>query len=317
MIGKNLAANRGIAIPQVFPHEPVDMDLIRTYVEKADTYGYHSLWVQEQIIGSSANLEPISLLCYVAAITRHIRLGTAVAVATTRNPVHLAKQFSTLDQMSGGRVIVGIALGGCPHQYRLLGGTEERRVRHFLEGLEVMKALWERPRSDFSGHFWKLDGVAMEPKPVQRPHPPIWFGGRHPDALRRAVKYAEGWISAGSSSTEEFKSHVTIIREALEGSGRDPSTFAISKRVYLALDDDADRAERRLREWFGHHYGNANLAPRVSIWGGETRCEEGLQEVVDAGAQMLVLNPVFDHHEHLEALKPSSLSECSSPYLVS
>ena len=292
----------GIAIPQVFPDGPVDMGLVRAYVARAEELGYHSLWVQEEIIGGTPSLEPVSLLCYAAALTRRIRLGTAVVIATTRNPVLLAKELGSLDQMSGGRLIVGLALGGSRRHYPLLGGPSERRVRHFVEGLQVMKALWEQPRASYSGRFWTLDGESMEPGPVQTPHPPIWLGGRHPDGLRRAVRHADGWMGAGSTTTQEFTGHVDVIRRSLEESGRDPSTFPISKRVYVAVDDDDARAERRLRDWFGHRYGNADLASRVSVWGNSARCAEGIQEVVAGGAQMLLLNPVFDHMEHLEAL---------------
>ena len=292
----------GIAIPQIFPDGPVDMTLIRDYVERAELLGYHSLWVQEDIIGDTSSLEPINLLCYIAAVTQNIRLGTSVIVATTRNPVILAKEFSTLDQLSNGRLIIGISLGGRPNLYLILGGPTEKRVRHFVDSLNVMKALWEQSEAKYDGHFWTLDGEPMEPKPIQKPYPPLWFGGRNADGLRRAVRHGDGWMGAGSSSTEEFKSHVGIIRESLDAQGRDPSTFYISKRVYIALDDDEARAERRLREWFGQRYrGNSEMATSVSVWGSASRCLEGLAEIVEEGAQMIMLNPVFDHMEHLEA----------------
>ena len=268
------------------------MGLVRSYVKRAEEFGYDSLWVQEQIIGGPASLEPLSLLSYVAGVTQRIRLGTAVIVATTRNPVLLAKELSTIDQMSEGRLIVGIALGG----------PADRRVRHFEESVAVMKALWAQPRASFDGEFWKLNGEAMEPRPVQKPHPPLWFGGRHDAGLRRAARLADGWMGAGSTTTEEFKRHVGVLRDAIESRGRNASTFPISKRVYIALDDDEARAEGRLREWFGRRYGNADLGPRVSVWGDAQRCAGGLQEIVDGGAEMLMLNPMFDHMEHLEAL---------------
>ena len=292
----------GIAIPQVFPDEPVDMELVRDYGARAEALGYHSLWVQEQIVGPSTCLEPISLLCYVAAVTRTIRLGTAVVIATTRNPVVLAKELSTLDRMSNGRLIIGLGLGGRPRQSSLFSGPSERRVRHFVESLEVMKALWTQPRASYDGHFWRLDGETMEPKPAQKPHPPVWFGARHPDGLRRAVRHGDGWIGAGSTTTDQFRGHVEIIRDSLAAAGRDPATFPISKRVYVAIDDDEARAEGRLRQWSGHHFGKADMASQVSVWGSVPRCVEGLANIVEAGAQMLMLNPVFDHMEHLEAL---------------
>ncbi len=290
----------GIAVPQVFVDEPVDMGLAREFSRRAEALGYHSLWTQEQIIGATPVLEPISLLCHVAAVTETIGLGTAVVIASTRNPVHLAKQLATLDQMSGGRLIAGLALGGRRRQYALLGGPSERRVHHFTESVEVIRALWTEAKPRYDGHFWKLDGESIAPRPLQRPHPPIWMGGRHPNGLRRAARIADGWMGAGSTSTAEFRGHAAALREHLAERGRDG--FAVSKRVYVALDDDAERAERRLAHWFGERYGNAEMAARVSVWGGEQRCVDGLAEVVEAGAGMLMLNPVFDHMEHLEAL---------------
>ena len=290
----------GIAVPQVFVDEPVDMGLVREFSKRAEALGYHSLWTQEQIIGSTPVLEPISLLCHVAAVTSTIGLGTAVVIASTRNPVHLAKQLATLDQMSGGRLIAGLALGGRRRQYALLGGPSERRARHFTESVEVIRALWTEAKPTYDGHFWKLNGESIAPKPLQQPHPPIWMGGRHPDGLRRAARIADGWMGAGSTSTAEFRGHVAALRDHLAERGRD--AFAISKRVYVALDDDEDRAGRRLAHWFGERYGNAEMAARVCVWGGEQRCVDGLAEVVDAGAEMLMLNPVFDHMEHVEAL---------------
>ena len=303
----------GIAIPQVFTDGATDMGLIEAYVRRAEEMGYHSLWVQEQILGSSPSLEPINLLCYVAAVTRTIRLGTAVIIVTTRNPVILAKELSTLDVLCDGRLIIGLALGGRPGHYPLLGAPTERRVRHFVESLEVMEALWQEPRASYEGHFWQLDGDTMEPKPVQQPHPPIWFDGRNPDSLRRAVQRGQGWMGAGSTTTEQFREHVGVLRESLDAVGRDPGSFAISKRIYIALDDDEDRAEERLRRWFAARYGNADLASRVSVWGSEARCIDGLRAIVDAGAEMLMLNPVFDHMEHLEALHERIVPQLRKP----
>ena len=292
----------GISIPQVFPKGHIDVQLLRNYAAQAEKLGYHSLWVQEQIIGSSASLEPISLLNYIAAITDTISLGTAVIIITTRNPVLLAKELSTLDQISNGRLIVGLALGGKPEQYALLGASRNLRVRHFQNSLRIIKSLWAENIPHLEDLSQQFNGIAMEPKPLQNPHPPIWFGGRHPNALKRSVKQANGWIGAGSTTTEQFKHHVKLILRELADSQRDLETFTISKRVYLAIDDNEGRAENRLRKWFSHRYGNAEMASRVSIWGSASKCTEELTKIIQSGAQVLILNPVFDHWEHLETL---------------
>lgn len=296
-----LAVPLGIAAPQTFPDGEVDLDLIQRFAKQAEELGYHSIWVVEQLIGSTPTPEPVTFLTYLAAVTERIRLGSAVVIATTRNPALLAKQLGTVDVLSQGRLIVGTALGGRPWTYPIFGGPSERRVRHFTESIGVMKALWTQDRAEFKGEFWQLDGVPMSPKPVQKPHPPLWFGGRHPSGLRRAVRLADGFMGAGSTSTAQFRDHVSTISEELERRQRDPAEFPISKRVYIAIDDDVDRAKGRLTEWFGSWYGRAEMGAEVSVWGSVEMCIEGLQEVVDAGAEMLMLNPVFDYDEHLEA----------------
>ncbi len=292
----------GIAVPQVFFDEPTDMALVSRWAKKAEDLDYDSLWVQEGIVGPVPVLEPVTLLSYIAAITSRVRLGTSVMVAPLRNPVQLAKSLSSLDHISQGRLTVGLGLGGNRDDVVPFGISPERRVRRFVEIIDVMKALWTESAAQFHGEFWQLEGTQMEPKPVQKPHPPIWFGAREPQALRRAVRHADGWMGAGSSSTEQFVDGVSQVQAFLEESGRDPGTFAVSKRVYVALDNNEKRAETRLSEWFGRRYGNAEMASEVSVWGSADRCIEGLAKVTSAGAEMVLLNPAFDHMEHLDAL---------------
>jgi alkanesulfonate monooxygenase SsuD/methylene tetrahydromethanopterin reductase-like flavin-dependent oxidoreductase (luciferase family) len=140
----------------------------------------------------------------------------------------------------------------------------------------------------------------MQPKPVQKPHPPLWFGGHDPRALRRAAEMGDGFIGAGSASTATFADEVKTLRAILAERGR--AEFPIGKRVYLAVDRDRARAGKRLAEWFGAFYGKPELADAVSVWGDADACVAGLRAVVAAGASFLMLNPVFDELEQLEQL---------------
>jgi probable F420-dependent oxidoreductase len=293
----------GISVPQVFTETDVDIEFVRAFVKDAEALGYHSLWVQERIIGTANQLEPINLLSFLSGITKTIRLGTAVIVATTRNPFVLAKELTTLDHLSDGRLTLGLALGGNPSTYQLLGAPESHRVRHFMESLNIIKDFWTQERVSREGTFWNFRELSMMPMPVQKPRPPIWLGGRHPDALKRSVRHADGWMGAGSTSSKEFASHVKIVHDEMARLNVKPSDFHISKRCYIAIDDDEQRAESRLADWFGAHYGNSEMASHVSVFGSIDKCANGLQEIIDAGAQMLMLNPVFDQMEHLHSLK--------------
>jgi probable F420-dependent oxidoreductase len=290
----------GIAIPQDFIDGPLDLPLLRTFLARAEGLGYESAWVQEQIVGSVPILEPVTVLTYAAALTQKLRLGTSVLLTVWRNPIQLAKSLTSLDQLSQGRLTVGVGIGNQRPEDAAFGISLERRARRFVEGIEVMKALWTQATATFAGEYWQLAGISQEPKPLQRPYPPLWFGARESAALRRAVRLGNGWMGAGSSSNADFKSQAVTILGFLDEAKRDPATFTISKRVYIAIDANKTRAEERLRTWFGIRYGSADMASRVAVWGGVSECLDRLAELVDAGAEHLLLNPAFDHMEHLD-----------------
>lgn len=289
-------------IPQAWTTGGIDRPRIRRFLERAEALGFESAWVVEQVLGTLPCLEPVQLLSWAAALTSRIRLGTAVLLTPLRSPVHLAKSLATLDQLSGGRLDVGIGLGGNPKIYAAFGISAARRVARFNEGLRLMQALWTEPRVTFGGEFWQLENAALEPKPLQRPHPPLWVGAHHPDAFRRSVAWAKGFMGAGSATTATFAKEVALLRKLLTEAGRDPGSIEIGKRVYVGVDRDRDRAGRRMAEYFGGFYGRAELAAEVSVWGSVDQVVAGLREVTAAGAELVMLNPVFDEVEQLEVL---------------
>ncbi len=292
----------GIASPHIFADGNVDMDLVRRYAVRAEALGYASLWTQERVTGTQTSLDPITFLSYLAGQTTRVRLGVSVFVLPRHNPVHLAKQLASLDQMSGGRLIVGVGLGTNGAELPMYGMSPERRVRRFIEHVEIMKALWTQSPASYAGDFYSFDGVSIAPQPVQKPHPPLWFGASAEPAVRRALRLADGWTGAGSAGREAFSENLERVKGWLAEEGRDPASFPISKRVYLAVDEDEGRARRRLAEWFGFYYGNAELAERVGVWGAAGRVQEQLAAWSEAGVSEFILNPVFDMEEHLERL---------------
>jgi probable F420-dependent oxidoreductase len=292
----------GVAIPQTFPDRPVDPGFIRDYLRRAEDLGFTSAWVVEHVLGVMPALGPVELLTWASAVTSRMRLGPAVLLTALHSPVQLAKSLATLDHLSGGRLVVGVGLGGNPAVYPAYGLTAARRAARFAEGVRLLTRLWTEPRVTFAGEFYRVTDAALEPKPLQTPHPPIWFGAHHENALRRAVELGQGFMGAGSASTARFAEEVQTLRRLLGEAGRDPAAFPVGKRVYLAVDDDRERAGRRLADWFGAFYGRRELAEEVSVWGPPDACVEGLRRVVDAGARLLILNPVFDEAAQLDRL---------------
>ena len=300
----------GMAVPQVFLDGRADMELVQRTLRRAEELGYDSAWVQDQVTSDVPMLESISLLCYAAAVTSRLKLGVSVIVFPIRNAVQLAKNIASLDHMSDGRAILGIGLGPVfagDHYFQIFGTRARDALRRFNEGLTVMKALWTQPKTTLHGEFYTLDDVGMEPKPVQQPHPPVWFGGQHPNALRRAVRHADGYMGAGPTTTRDFGKQVAHLRRFLDEAGRDPATLPISKRVYLAVDSDAKRAKAGLDEFFQARYpwmikSNPNFVADICVWGSPEEVADGLRTVLDNGAEMIVLNPLWDFVEQMEIL---------------
>ncbi len=291
----------GIGLPQAFPDGRIDMDVVERTARRSEDLGFDDFWTVEQIVGSIAVLEPVTMLSYLAAITTRVRLGTSVLVTNLRNPVQLAKALSSLDQLSRGRLIAGIGLGTNDEAYAAFGIPTARRLSRFVEGVEVMRALWMQREARHDGRLWQLDDVSMEPKPVQGSIP-LWFGARAPASLTRAVDMADGWMGAGSTSIADTLEHLTFVRRLLAERGRDEGTFGLSKRVYMAVDTDAERAREKMREWVGAFYGNPALADRWAVTGTPDQVLPVLESLRDAGARHLLLNPVFDYDRQLDLI---------------
>lgn len=289
----------GIALPQTVGPGSVDPWSIADYARRAEKLGFEGLWVSELL--TARVLDPLALLAYGAAVTDRIRLGVAVVLTDLRVPLHIARETATIDQLSAGRLTLAVGLGSNRAVYPAYGLSAERRARRFEEGIEVLKRLWAGEEVTHHG-FWRLNSTNPVPLPVQRPHPPLWFGARSAPALRRAVRHGDGWIGSGSEPPEVFAANARTLTQLLEEADRDPHGFATAKRVYVAVGDDEHRVRERSRAWFGANYGKPALADEVVVIGPPDRCAEALDGLQRSGAGLLVLNPMFDESEQMEAL---------------
>ncbi|OJZ68866.1 LLM class F420-dependent oxidoreductase [Mycobacterium paraffinicum] len=295
-----------IAIPQ-FDYNRFDDEGLRAYLVRAEELGFEGGWVLEQIIGEAPLLAPLELLAYCAACTERLRLGVAVLVTSLHDPLQLASSVTAVDRLSHGRLDVGVGTGGGFRRFAAFGVEKDTYISYFTEGLKLMKAAWsDEPRVTFHGRFRDVDDVPIQPKPVQRPHPPIWFGGLAPKALARAVRHGDSFLGAGSSTTAAFAGAVAVVRRELDEQQRDPASFTIGKRVYLMVDDDAARARERVLAGLRRIYGTMPGIEDVPVAGTPDDVARGLREVIDAGAEYLLLNPVGvdvpENREQMERL---------------
>jgi alkanesulfonate monooxygenase SsuD/methylene tetrahydromethanopterin reductase-like flavin-dependent oxidoreductase (luciferase family) len=295
-----------IAIPQ-FDYDEFDAEGLRAYLTRAEELGFEGGWVLEQIIGPAPLLAPMELLAYCAACTERLRLGVAVLVTSLHDPLQLASAATAVDRLSHGRLDLGVAPGGGSRKFAAFGVEKSSYISYFTEGLKLMKAAWsDEPRVTFHGRFRDVDDLPIQPKPVQRPHPPIWFGGLAPKALARAVRHGDAFLGAGSSTTDAFAGAVAAVRRELVQQGRDAAQFTIGKRVYLTVDDDAARARERVLAGLRRIYGQMRGVDAVPVSGTPDDVVRGLSQVIGAGAQMLLLNPVgtdvTENREQMERL---------------
>jgi alkanesulfonate monooxygenase SsuD/methylene tetrahydromethanopterin reductase-like flavin-dependent oxidoreductase (luciferase family) len=258
----------------------------------------------------------MELLAYAAACTTRLRLGVAVMVTSLHDPLQLASVATAVDRLSHGRLDFGVAPGGGFRQFAAFGVKPETFISSFTEGLELMKAAWsDEPTVNFHGRFRDVDDLPIAPKPVQRPHPPIWFGANAPAAIARAVRHGDAFLGAGSSTTANFVEAVKVVRSELEKQGKDPAHFPIGKRVYLMVDDDAARARERVVAGLHRIYGDMPGVEDVPVSGTPNDVVAGLRDVIDAGAQMILLNPVgetvAEDREQMERLAAAVIPQLS------
>jgi alkanesulfonate monooxygenase SsuD/methylene tetrahydromethanopterin reductase-like flavin-dependent oxidoreductase (luciferase family) len=289
---------------------------LRDYLTRAEQLGFEGGWVLEQIIGEAPLLAPLELLAYAAACTERLRLGVAVLVSSLHDPLQLASAVTAVDRLSHGRLDVGVAPGGGFRAFAAFGVDKATYISSFTEGLELMKAAWsDEPRVTFQGRFRQVDGLPIQPKPVQRPHPPIWFGGQARKALARAVRHGDAFLGAGSSSTAKFVEVAETVRHELAEQGKDPAKFSIGKRVYLMIDDDPAKARERALEGLHRIYGAMPGIETVPVSGTSDDVAAGLREVIEAGAEMILLNPVGrdlgEDREQMERLAAEVIPQLS------
>jgi len=227
-------------------------EAVETFARESEQRHVASLWVSDHVIfprtatGSypggrfphppdKAYLEPVITLAAAAMCTTRARLGASVFVLGHRHPIVMAKMLTTIDALSQGRLIVGVGVGWWKEELELLGAPFHARGRQADEMLSVFKALWTQDNPRFKGEFYDVSEVGFAPKPVQKPHPPIWVGGDSPGAFRRVVTLGDGW-HATSKSPAEFGEALTRLRAAADKAGRPFETIELSLRHTLRDD---------------------------------------------------------------------------------
>jgi probable F420-dependent oxidoreductase len=289
----------GMSLPHRSP-DRIDVQVIHAVATRAEALGFRDLWVTDNTLDHVTSFDPVVVLTYAAAVTSRIGVGASVLVSPVHDPRITAHQWATLDCLSNGRAILGVGIGR-PFHYQQFQIPEDGRVARLREQIDLIRALWSQDSVTHHGRFYHQDNVKLGVRPVQ-PRLPIWMGTAHPNAIRRAAAISDGWMGAGGSSTDDFRKAVPLLREALEQAGRDPLNFPVSKRIFIAVDENPAVARAELHRWYTEVYSNPAGTDASGVHGTPEQVRERLEEIAALGANHLLLNPVSRHVEQLEAL---------------
>jgi probable F420-dependent oxidoreductase len=227
-------------------------DNVTHIAQRAEQLGYHSLWTYQRLLSPvdaawgdmyRSVMDPVVALAYVAAHTSRIRLGVAVINMPFIAPVVVAKQLATLDIVSGGRVDAGFGNGWSDEEFAATGASKQGQGRRADEFLSLLRTLWTDEIVEHAGEFYQVPRMRLDPKPVQRPHPPILLGAVARPALQRAGRLCDGWVSRSRADLRTIGESVAVIRDAAEQAGRDPSALRFVCRG-VARVRPAGRADR-------------------------------------------------------------------------
>lgn len=226
----------------LFAHRLASPQTIADVAVAAEALGFDSLWVGERVFypgkapaDSPIDFEPLTVLSYVAACTSRIRLGTSTLILPYRHPILLAKAIATLDQLSGGRVILGVGSGWLEAEFAALGIPFAHRGPICDEYIAALRELWTSDEPRFQGRFCSFGPLTFSPRPVQKPHPPIWIAGDSNRALRRAVELGDGWQPELGLQEMERAAH-RFHAVAAAGGRVPPPLLALGRRLGLTQD---------------------------------------------------------------------------------
>jgi probable F420-dependent oxidoreductase len=288
----------GVAMPlQV---SGVTQEDVRGFVTRAEEKGLDSVWTLDRLVYDS--FSPIPALAFAAALTRRVRLGTSILLATLHNPLILAKDLATIDALSGGRLTLGLSVGQREPDFNAAGVSMKGRGRRLEEMLELMKRAWAGEAISYQGRVFQVDIPPTGPRPAQQPHPPLYLGGGSPAALARAARLGDGYV-VGGGGPNAARAVVPQIRKAVEDAGRDPKSFPLVSLLYFSLDDDPDVAAKQFDEYVVKYYGRLGFDARgAGVYGGPDQAHERFAAYDELGIDELILVPTRRDPEQVDRL---------------
>ncbi len=269
---------------------------------RVEELGFDSIWVGDHVSFYVPILESLTLLSFVAAATERVRIGTGVYLLPLRHPTTTAKVTASLDVLSGGRLDLGVGVGGeFPPEFEACGVPVKERGSRANEAIEILRKLWSGDKVGHAGKNFEFGPVAIAPKPLQDGGPPIIVGGRKAPAFRRAGRLGDGYISH-MCSAEMYAQNMDAIRGHADDAGRGEIPFRTDAFLFTILDDDYDAALKRAASTLQMIYNRPfeDAARKYCLLGRPEDCLEQLRSFVASGARRFVLSPLMAPDEFLD-----------------
>ena len=281
------------------------LDDLIAMVQQVDRLGFDSFWCGDHIAFAIPFLDPISQIAQAAVVSRRLIFGTGVLLLPLRHPTPVAKQISTLDHLTEGRLIFGVGIGGeFPKEYEACGVPLNERGPRLSEGIEVIRKLWTGETVSHEGRFYRFKDVRMTPAPRQPGGPPIWCGGRQEAALRRAARLADGWFSY-AVSPEMYVKGLATIEAAAEEAGRKLERFGTAHLIFTRIGDSYEKALDEAAQSLSVRYA-MNMRPAAERYGAIGAPQDVAAKIrafYDAGVRHLSLDIVGPYERRGEQLE--------------
>jgi probable F420-dependent oxidoreductase len=289
----------GLSIPGTAPDRTRTTTL--DFARRAEQAGAHSVWATERIVDSTPDV--FVTLGAMAASTSRILIGTSVVLGVLRPPLLLAKATSTVDVLSGGRLILGLGVGSRAEDFAATEVPIEQRGRRMDEAIDICKLAWSGAPVKFSGRHHSIDVGPMKELPVQQPHPPLWFGGGADAVLRRTARVGQGFIASTSSGTSGFRAAWDKLGQYCDELGRDRSAITPAALAYASVARDCEQAREGMRQHLLRSFGPARLERGLGpLVGTPDDLVRGANEYFDAGVEVLIVASVSADPRHLDLL---------------
>ncbi len=289
------------------PASPSPSRLMR-YAEHAESLGFDSLWLWDHLLLGTTKafpvLDSLSMLAALAVRTERVKLGTGVLVLPLRNPVELAKTTATIDHLSNGRLILGVATGWYQKEFAARGVPFQRRGKITERNLAVLRQFWTEHEVNGDADEMVFRRAVMLPKPVQRPTPLLLMGGYVDRVLKRVATTSDGWLTYFYRS-QDFAESWQRVREHAEEAGRDPDTLKNASQLPFCVADTYSEADRKVKDFLARNFDQPEWSKATfesAIRGTAEQCVEQLLEHIAAGVQHLILVPWEYEENQVEEL---------------